>query len=68
MGIIRGKIFHPKIYPKIRHVGDPSPWEKCECGKWRSTTPPYNHVEVEELTLREMLERYKIKCPDQKQK
>ena len=46
--------------------GDP-PWERCECGKWRSRKTG-EHVEMETLSLKQFMERYGRKCPDAKER
>lgn len=65
MGIIRGKIYHPKIINRVLNLGGPSPFLECECGKWLSRETG-EHIEVETLTWEQVVERWGPKCPDEK--
>lgn len=43
----------------------PPLWYKCECGKWLDNKTG-EHIELEVLTLKELLERYGQECPEKR--
>jgi hypothetical protein len=66
MGVIRGRVFLDReIVTRVATVGE-IPYRKCECGKWRDKDTG-EHVELESLTLKEMMTRYGTRCPDKKE-
>lgn len=66
MGIIRGRVNGSRSYLHTgpREINGPALWYQCKCGKWKDRETG-EHVEVESITLEELLKRY-TGCPDDK--
>ena len=63
--MIRGKlgVRSPATFGDTIEINGPSPWIKCECGKYLDRETG-EHVEVETLKWSEFMEKYGPKCPD----
>ena len=57
----------PRLVQRVHTFGEPI-WSKCnECGKYVDIKTR-KHIEVETLTLKEFLDKYKPECPNKDKK